>query len=44
MSFPNVELPDGPMPYADVGAALEQSVVVWDDLKWLREAWVVRSW
>jgi L-lactate dehydrogenase (cytochrome) len=39
MSFPNVELPDGPMPYADVGAALEQSVVVWDDLKWLREAW-----
>jgi L-lactate dehydrogenase (cytochrome) len=39
MQFPNVELPDGPMPYADVGAALEQSVVVWDDLKWLREAW-----
>ena len=39
MKFPNVELPDGPMPYADVGAALEQSVVVWDDLKWLREAW-----
>jgi len=22
-----------------VGAALEQSVVVWDDLKWLRETW-----
>jgi L-lactate dehydrogenase (cytochrome) len=39
MQFPNVELPDGPMPYADVGAALEQSVVVWDDLKWLREHW-----
>jgi len=39
MKFPNVELADGPMPYADVGAALEQSVVVWDDLKWLRETW-----
>jgi isopentenyl diphosphate isomerase/L-lactate dehydrogenase-like FMN-dependent dehydrogenase len=39
MRFPNVVLPDGPMPYADVGAALEQSVVVWDDLRWLREAW-----
>jgi len=39
MSFPNVVLPDGPMPYADVGAALEQSAVCWDDLRWLREAW-----
>ena len=39
MKFPNVVLPDGPMPYADVGAALSQSVVCWDDLKWLREAW-----
>jgi isopentenyl diphosphate isomerase/L-lactate dehydrogenase-like FMN-dependent dehydrogenase len=32
-------LPDGPMPYADVGAALEQSAVAWDDLRWLREVW-----
>jgi isopentenyl diphosphate isomerase/L-lactate dehydrogenase-like FMN-dependent dehydrogenase len=39
MQFPNVMLADGPMPYADVGAALEQSVVVWDDLRWLRDAW-----
>lgn len=39
MSFPNIVLPDGPMPYADVGAALEQSAVCWDDLRWLREAW-----
>jgi L-lactate dehydrogenase (cytochrome) len=39
MKFPNVVLPDGPMPYADVGAALSQSVVCWDDLRWLREAW-----
>ena len=39
MSFPNVVLPGGPMPYADVGAALEQSMVCWDDFRWIREAW-----
>jgi isopentenyl diphosphate isomerase/L-lactate dehydrogenase-like FMN-dependent dehydrogenase len=39
MKFPNIVLPDGPMPYADVGAALEQSMVSWDDLRWIREAW-----
>jgi L-lactate dehydrogenase (cytochrome) len=40
MNFPNVVLPGrGPMPYADVGAALEQSVVSWPDLRWIREAW-----
>jgi L-lactate dehydrogenase (cytochrome) len=39
MKFPNVVLPEGPMPYADVGTALSQSVVCWDDLTWLREAW-----
>jgi L-lactate dehydrogenase (cytochrome) len=39
MSFPNVMLKEGPMPYADVGAALEQSVVTWRDLKWIREIW-----
>ena len=39
MSFPNVELASGPMPYADVGAALEQSVVRWEDLRWIRDAW-----
>jgi L-lactate dehydrogenase (cytochrome) len=39
MSFPNVVLPSGPMPYADVGAALEQSMVSWDDFKWIREVW-----
>ncbi len=39
MSFPNVVLPDGPMPYADVGAALETSMVSWDDFRWIREAW-----
>ncbi|MGH9386487.1 MAG: alpha-hydroxy acid oxidase [Vicinamibacterales bacterium] len=39
MSFPNIVLADGPMGYADVGAALEQSMVSWDDFKWIREAW-----
>jgi L-lactate dehydrogenase (cytochrome) len=39
MKFPNIVLPDGPMPYADVGAALEQSMVSWDDLRWIRAAW-----
>jgi L-lactate dehydrogenase (cytochrome) len=39
MKFPNVILKDGPMPYAEVGPALEQSAVSWDDFKWIREAW-----
>jgi isopentenyl diphosphate isomerase/L-lactate dehydrogenase-like FMN-dependent dehydrogenase len=39
MRFPNVVLESGPMPYADVGAALEESMVSWDDFKWIREAW-----
>jgi L-lactate dehydrogenase (cytochrome) len=40
MKFENVVISGkGPMPYADVTAALEQSVVTWDDLKWIREAW-----
>src|SRR5207249_7142223 len=40
MKFQNVIVPGkGPMLYADVTAALEQSVVTWDDLKWIREAW-----
>jgi len=40
MSFPNVVLAgQGPMPYADVVAALEQSTVAWADLAWIREVW-----
>ena len=39
MNFPNILLPDGPMAYADVGAALEASMVSWADLRWIREAW-----
>src|SRR5215813_14239110 len=40
MKFENVVIPgEGPMLYADVTAALEQSVVTWADLKWIRQAW-----
>ncbi len=40
MRFPNVVLPTvGPMPYADVAAALEHSTVAWEDLVWIRELW-----
>jgi L-lactate dehydrogenase (cytochrome) len=39
MNFPNIVLPDGPMGYADVGAALEASTVCWDDLSWIRAQW-----
>lgn len=39
MKFPNVVLPGGPMPYADVGVALEQSTTSWRDLAWIRDAW-----
>ena len=39
MHFPNVVLPEGPMGYADVGAALAQSVVTWPDLRWIRDLW-----
>ncbi|HEV2035937.1 MAG TPA: alpha-hydroxy acid oxidase, partial [Candidatus Dormibacteraeota bacterium] len=39
MAFPNVVLPDGPMQYAEVGTALEQSTVSWHDLGWIREEW-----
>jgi L-lactate dehydrogenase (cytochrome) len=40
MSFPNVILPGGrPMSYAALPAALEQSVVLWDDLQWIRRVW-----
>jgi L-lactate dehydrogenase (cytochrome) len=39
MNFPNIVLADGPMGYADVGAALEASMTSWQDFKWIREAW-----
>jgi L-lactate dehydrogenase (cytochrome) len=39
MQFPNVMLADGPMRYAEVGAALEAAAVCWDDLTWIRNSW-----
>jgi isopentenyl diphosphate isomerase/L-lactate dehydrogenase-like FMN-dependent dehydrogenase len=40
MKFPNVVVPGkGPMLYADVTAALEHSVVTWNDLNWIRQTW-----
>jgi L-lactate dehydrogenase (cytochrome) len=40
MRFANVRIPgEGPMKYADVGAALEAAAVCWDDLRWIRDAW-----
>ncbi len=40
MKFPNIVIPGKvPMLYADVTAALEQSVVTWEDLKWIRQVW-----
>jgi L-lactate dehydrogenase (cytochrome) len=38
--FPNVELPGiGSMPCGDVGALLEQTLVTWEDLRWMHDAW-----
>ena len=38
--FPNVELPGiGAMPCADVGVILEKTIVTWQDLRWMRDAW-----
>ncbi|OFW15787.1 MAG: alpha-hydroxy-acid oxidizing enzyme [Acidobacteria bacterium RIFCSPLOWO2_12_FULL_67_14] len=46
MEFPNViqaphdsERDGRPLPYLEVGAALEQTTVTWDDLDWIRDAW-----
>ncbi|MFO0828618.1 MAG: alpha-hydroxy acid oxidase [Phycisphaerales bacterium] len=39
MSFPNILLPSGPMPYADVTAALERAMVSWSDFAWIRQVW-----
>ena len=39
MNFPNVMTPAGPMAYADVGAALVQCAIGWDDFGWIREVW-----
>ena len=39
-SLPNIVLPGkGPMALINVATALEESVVTWQDFKWLREVW-----
>ncbi|HET9741946.1 MAG TPA: alpha-hydroxy acid oxidase [Terriglobales bacterium] len=36
----NVVIPGkGPMPLIDVGAALADAVVTWEDLRWIRQVW-----
>ena len=36
----NIVIPkQGPMPLIDVASALSRSVVTWDDLRWIRQAW-----
>ena len=38
--LPNVVIPgQGPMALIDVAAALNESVVTWEDFRWLREVW-----
>jgi isopentenyl diphosphate isomerase/L-lactate dehydrogenase-like FMN-dependent dehydrogenase len=38
--LPNVVIPGvGPMPLVDVAAALANSTVTWQDLRWIRELW-----
>jgi len=38
--LPNVVIPgQGPMALLDVAAALTESVVTWEDFKWLRQVW-----
>ena len=37
--LPNVVTETGPLQATDVGRALENAHVCWEDLKWIREAW-----
>ena len=38
--FVNILESDGtPMPYTDIGAQLASSVITWDDLDWIKQAW-----
>jgi len=39
-TFPNIDLPGvGALPARDVGVLLEQTIVTWADLAWMRAAW-----
>ena len=38
--FPNIVVPrEGPIALLDVSAALAQTAIVWEDLRWIRDAW-----
>jgi isopentenyl diphosphate isomerase/L-lactate dehydrogenase-like FMN-dependent dehydrogenase len=38
--LPNVVIPGrGPLPLVDVGAALNDAAVTWEDLRWIRQVW-----
>src|SRR5262249_26328196 len=38
--LPNVVIPGtGPMPLTDVGTALAQSTISWEDFRWIRDSW-----
>jgi L-lactate dehydrogenase (cytochrome) len=38
--LPNVVVPGrGPMPLTDVGTALAQSTITWEDLRWIHDIW-----
>ena len=38
--LPNVVIPgSGPMALTDVGTALAQSTITWEDLRWIRDVW-----
>jgi isopentenyl diphosphate isomerase/L-lactate dehydrogenase-like FMN-dependent dehydrogenase len=38
--LPNVIIPGtGPMPLTDVGTALAQSTITWEDFRWIRDTW-----
>jgi isopentenyl diphosphate isomerase/L-lactate dehydrogenase-like FMN-dependent dehydrogenase len=38
--LPNVVIPGtGPMPLTDVGTALAQSTITWEDFRWIRDTW-----
>lgn len=38
--LPNVIIPGvGPMPLIDVGAALVESTITWEDLRWIKDIW-----
>jgi L-lactate dehydrogenase (cytochrome) len=40
MNFPNIVIPGiGPMPFTYISKALENTVVTWSDLRWIKDLW-----